>query len=65
MWCIRAAPTIPPNSGRRILSSFCLKAHSITGVIEAMQPLLGPHTRIVTAVNGIPYWYFYKHGGLH
>ncbi|MGY4594215.1 2-keto-4-pentenoate hydratase/2-oxohepta-3-ene-1,7-dioic acid hydratase in catechol pathway/ketopantoate reductase [Bradyrhizobium sp. GM22.5] len=40
-----------------------LKAHSITGVIETMQPLLGPHTRIVTAVNGIPYWYFYKHGG--
>ncbi len=30
-----------------------------------MQPLLGPHTRIVTAVNGIPYWYFYKHGGAH
>ncbi|WP_028135455.1 2-dehydropantoate 2-reductase [Bradyrhizobium japonicum] len=40
-----------------------LKAHSITGVIETMQPLLGPHTRIVTAVNGIPYWYFYRHGG--
>ena len=40
----------------------CLKAHSITGVIEAIQPLLGAHTRIVTAVNGIPYWYFYKHG---
>lgn len=40
----------------------CLKAHSITGVIDAMQPLLGPKTRIVTAVNGIPYWYFYKHG---
>ena len=40
----------------------CLKAHSITGVIAQMQPLLGPHTRIVTAVNGIPYWYFYKHG---
>ena len=42
-----------------------LKAHSITGVIEKMQPLLGPHTRIVTAVNGIPYWYFHKHGGRH
>jgi 2-dehydropantoate 2-reductase len=42
-----------------------LKAHSITGVIEKMQPLLGPHTRIVTAVNGIPYWYFHKHGGAH
>jgi 2-dehydropantoate 2-reductase len=43
----------------------CLKAHSITGVIDRMQPLLGPNTRIVTAVNGIPYWYFYKHGGRH
>ena len=41
----------------------CLKAHSITGVLEQMQPLLGPQTRVVTAVNGIPYWYFYKHGG--
>jgi 2-dehydropantoate 2-reductase len=40
-----------------------LKAHSITGVLEQMQPLLGPKTRVVTAVNGIPYWYFYKHGG--
>ena len=43
----------------------CLKAHSITGVLDQMQPLLGEHTRIVTAVNGIPYWYFYKHGGAH
>jgi 2-dehydropantoate 2-reductase len=42
-----------------------LKAHSITGVIDKMQPLLGEHTRIVTAVNGIPYWYFHKHGGRH
>ena len=28
-----------------------------------MQPLLGNDTAIVTAVNGIPYWYFYRHGG--
>ena len=41
----------------------CLKAHSITGAIEAMRPLLGARTRVVTAVNGIPYWYFYRHGG--
>jgi 2-dehydropantoate 2-reductase len=43
----------------------CLKAHSIPGVIDRMQPLLGPRTRIVTAVNGIPYWYFYRHGGAY
>ena len=43
----------------------CLKAHSITGALDQMRPLLGPRTRIVTAVNGIPYWYFYKHGGVY
>jgi 2-dehydropantoate 2-reductase len=40
-----------------------LKAHSLPGVAEAMQPLLGPETAIVSAVNGIPWWYFHKHGG--
>jgi 2-dehydropantoate 2-reductase len=53
----------PAELGSQDFVIVCLKAHSITGVIEAMQPLLGPRTRIVTAVNGIPYWYFYKHGG--
>ena len=37
-----------------------LKAHSVPGVVEAMQPLLGPETAVVTAVNGIPWWYFHK-----
>jgi len=40
-----------------------LKAHSIPGVVDLIPPLLGPETAIVTAVNGLPYWYFYKHGG--
>ncbi|MGA9914087.1 MAG: 2-dehydropantoate 2-reductase N-terminal domain-containing protein, partial [Paraburkholderia sp.] len=40
-----------------------LKAHSLPGVVDTMQPLLGKHTAIVTGVNGIPYWYFYRHGG--
>ncbi|MCS3724982.1 2-dehydropantoate 2-reductase [Bradyrhizobium betae] len=53
----------PAELGEQDFIIITLKAHSITGVIEKMQPLLGPHTRIVTAVNGIPYWYFYRHGG--
>ena len=53
----------PADLGVQDVVIVCLKAHSITGVIEQMKPLLGSHTRIVTAVNGIPYWYFYKHGG--
>jgi 2-dehydropantoate 2-reductase len=43
-----------------------LKAHSLPGAALQMQPLLGPETAIVSAVNGIPWWYFHKHpGGLH
>jgi 2-dehydropantoate 2-reductase len=52
----------PAELGVQDVVVICLKAHSITGALEAMKPLLGSHTRIVTAVNGIPYWYFYKHG---
>jgi len=36
-----------------------LKAHSVPGVVDRMQPLLGPDTTIVMAVNGVPWWYFY------
>jgi 2-dehydropantoate 2-reductase len=37
-----------------------LKAHSVPGIVDQMQPLLGPNTAVVTAVNGIPWWYFHK-----
>ncbi|MBX6372807.1 MAG: 2-dehydropantoate 2-reductase [Acetobacteraceae bacterium] len=37
-----------------------LKAHSLPSAARQMQPLLGPQTAIVSAVNGIPWWYFYK-----
>jgi 2-dehydropantoate 2-reductase len=40
-----------------------LKAHSVPGVVDAMQPLLGPHTALVTAANGIPWWYFHEFDG--
>ena len=38
-----------------------LKAHVIPAIVERLQPLLGPDTAVVTAANGIPWWYFYKH----
>ena len=37
-----------------------LKAHQVPRVVEAMRPLLGPDTCVVTAVNGVPWWYFYR-----
>jgi 2-dehydropantoate 2-reductase len=54
----------PAELGAQDVVIICLKAHSVTGVLDQMQPLLGPRTRVVTAVNGIPYWYFYRHGGI-
>ena len=40
-----------------------LKAHQAAAEAAAMLPLLGPQTPIVTAMNGIPWWYFHKAGG--
>jgi 2-dehydropantoate 2-reductase len=42
-----------------------LKAHSLPGAAKQMQPLLGPETAIVSAVNGIPWWYFFQFDGPH
>jgi 2-dehydropantoate 2-reductase len=39
-----------------------LKANAISGAVDAMTPLLGPETTVVTATNGLPYWYFYGMG---
>jgi len=40
-----------------------VKAHALPGIADAVQPLLGAKTTLVPAVNGVPWWYFYKHGG--
>ncbi len=42
-----------------------LKAHSLPSAAAQMQPLLGPETAIVSAVNGVPWWYFFGIGGAH
>lgn len=52
----------PAELGPQDYVIVCLKAHSVPAVVDDMQPLLGPETTVVTAVNGIPYWYFYKDG---
>ncbi|MEX2455028.1 MAG: 2-dehydropantoate 2-reductase [Rhodospirillaceae bacterium] len=39
------------------------KAWSLGDAAAAMQPLLGPDTVVVSAQNGIPFWYFHAHGG--
>ncbi len=42
-----------------------LKAHQAYEAAERFLPMLGPDTPVVTAMNGVPWWYFYKLPGKH
>ncbi len=55
----------PRELGPQDFIILAIKAHAVTGVIDALQPLLGRDTAILYAQNGLPWWYFYKHGGPH
>ena len=37
-----------------------VKAHALAAIADSVQPLLGPATALVPAINGVPWWYFYK-----
>ena len=39
-----------------------LKAHSLTAMAPRLAPLMGRDTCVLSAQNGIPWWYFYRHG---
>jgi len=54
-----AATDDPSQAGPQDHVIVALKAHSVPAVVDAMQPLLGPDTAVVTAVNGVPWWYFH------
>jgi len=53
----------PEDAGPQDYVLITLKAPGVAAIAEPMQALLGPETAVVTAQNGIPWWYFYRHGG--
>jgi 2-dehydropantoate 2-reductase len=59
------ATSDPAELGAQDVVIITLKAHSVPDVVDHMQPLLGPDTAVVTAVNGIPWWYFHGAEGAH
>ncbi|MCE2970928.1 MAG: 2-dehydropantoate 2-reductase [Burkholderiales bacterium] len=40
-----------------------LKAHAIAPMLPRIAPLIGADTVVLPAINGLPWWYFYKEGG--
>lgn len=55
----------PAELGPQDYVIIALKAHSVPAVVDSMQPLLGQETAVVTAQNGVPWWYFYKLEGAY
>jgi 2-dehydropantoate 2-reductase len=58
-----AATDDPAAVGPVDVVMLTLKAHSLTEMAPRLAPLIGSETCVVSAQNGIPWWYFYQHGG--
>jgi 2-dehydropantoate 2-reductase len=58
-----AATDNPENVGEVDVLLLTLKAHSLPAMAPRLAPLIGPQTSVISAQNGIPWWYFYRHGG--
>jgi len=50
----------PATAGAQDYLIIALKAHAVPPIVERLKPMLGPETAVVPAVNGVPWWYFYK-----
>jgi 2-dehydropantoate 2-reductase len=51
------------EAGTQDLVILGMKAHQVEAVVVDLKQLYGPDTMVLTAQNGIPWWYFFKHGG--
>ncbi len=50
------------EAGPQDLIVLAVKAHQVAAIAADVNSALGPETAILTAQNGIPWWYFQKHG---
>jgi 2-dehydropantoate 2-reductase len=53
------ATSDPAELGPQDYVIIALKSHQAWECAEQMAPLLGPSTTVVTAQNGVPWWYFH------
>jgi 2-dehydropantoate 2-reductase len=42
-----------------------VKAPGLADVAEGIRPLIGPDTIVLTAMNGVPWWFFQGFGGAY
>src|SRR5882672_9170624 len=53
----------PVTAGPQDYVIVAVKTTGVAPIAERMAPLLGPGTAVVTAMNGIPWWYFWRQEG--
>ena len=51
--------------GPQDLVILAVKAHQLAEVAPQLAPMLASGAPVVTTQNGIPWWYFHRHGGPH
>lgn len=49
--------------GEQDIVFLCTKAPSLSGLLPSIGALIGPQTRVVPVINGVPWWYFHGEGG--
>jgi len=53
----------PADFGVQDAVFLCLKTYSIAAMLPRLKTLVGADTVVVPAINGLPWWYFYREGG--
>ena len=53
----------PRDLGPQDAVFICLKTYSIAAMLPRLAPLVARDTVVVPAINGLPWWYFYREGG--
>jgi 2-dehydropantoate 2-reductase len=51
------------EAGGADLIVLAVKAHQLTPIAADIASIVGPTTTVMTTQNGMPWWYFLKHGG--
>jgi len=58
-----SASSEPADFGVQDAVFICLKTHSIAAMLPRLRTLVGPVTMVIPAINGLPWWYFFREGG--
>lgn len=51
------------EAGQQEIIFIALKAHQIAAMLPRLAPLVEPESVVVPAINGVPWWYFFREGG--